>query len=137
MNILFTTLSTRSKNPYTCYYITDNCKDKERKGKYDTWCSGIHQQEPGAKKFLAEERIDKIVMFGSKATYDSNTESELLNKELPLKDWYGKLEDMTVEQMNQLSSFGFLICRLADFVYGKSENDEADSDSKKIDFIND
>lgn len=134
MNILFTTLSTRSKNPYTCYYITDNCKDKERKGKYDTWCSGIHQQEPGAKKFLAEERIDKIVMFGSKATYDSNTESELLNKELPLKDWYGKLEDMTVEQMNQLSSFRFLICRLADFVYGKSENDEADSDSKKIDF---
>ena len=33
-----------------------------------------------------------------------------------------------------ISSFRFLICRLADFVYGKSENDEADSDSKKIDF---
>lgn len=122
MNILFTTLSTRSKNPHTCYYITDKCTDKERKGKYDTWCSGIHQQEPGAKKFLAEEKIDRIVIFGSKETYDPKADEELLKPDLVLNDWVGKLSAMTVEQMNQLSSLMFLVCRLADFVYGKSND---------------
>lgn len=122
MNILFTTLSTRSKNPHTCYYITDNCKDPEKKGKYDTWCSGIHQQEPGAKKFLAEEKIDRIVMFGSKETYDPKADKELLKPDLVLKDWVGQLNEMSVEQMNELSSLRFLVCRLADFVYGKSND---------------
>lgn len=121
MNILFTTLSTRSKNPHTCYYITDNCKDPEKKGKYDTWCSGIHQQEPGAKKFLAEEKIDRIVMFGSKETYNPEADEELLKPDLVLKDWVGQLNEMSVEEMNKLSSLRFLVCRLADFVYGNSE----------------
>lgn len=120
MNILFTTLSKRSKKPYTCYYITDNCKDKKKKGKFDTWCSGIHQQEPGAKKILAEERINKIVMFGSKDTYDPKADSELLKPDLSLNNWVGKLNNMTVEEMNELSSLRFLVCRLADFVYGSS-----------------
>ena len=67
MNILFTTLSTRSKNPYTCYYITDNCKDKERKGKYDTWCSGIHQQVPQAINACTE--IGQVEAVGVMETF--------------------------------------------------------------------
>lgn len=127
MNILFTTLSTRSKNPHTCYYITDNCKDPEKKGKYDTWCSGIHQQEPGAKKFLAEEKIDRIVMFGSKETYDPDADKRLLKSDSVLKDWVGQLNNISVEEMNKLSSLRFLVCRLADFVYNKDYSEITDS----------
>lgn len=123
MNILFTTLSKRGKKPHTCYYITDNSKD-EKKGKFDTWCSGIHQQEPGAKKILAEEKIDKIVMFGSKDTYDPNVDSELLKPNLSLKNWVGRLNKMSVDDMNIISSLRFLVYRLADFVYGKTENND-------------
>ena len=134
MNILFTTLSTRTENPHTCYYITDNCKDEELKGKYNTWCSGIHQQEPGAKKILAEEKIDKIVMFGSKETYDPNADAGLIKTDLCLNDWVGKLNDKSEKEMNELSSLRFLVCRLADFVYGKPVKNETDRASKELDF---
>lgn len=128
MNILFTTLSIRSQNPRTCFYITDNYKHEDCKGKYNIWCSGIHQQEPGAKKFLAEEKIEKIVIFGSDATYhlesDKELESdiELFKTELSL--WNGKLDTMSKKKMDELSSLRFLIYRLADFVYGNSEKSD-------------
>ena len=122
MNILFTTLSIRSQNPRTCFYITDNYKREDCKGKYNIWCSGIHQQEPGAKKFLAEEKIEKIVIFGSDATYHPESDEELFHTELSL--WNGKLETMSKKEMDELSSLRFLIYRLADFVYGNSEKSD-------------
>ena len=122
MNILFTTLSIRSQNPRTCFYITDNYKHEDCKGKYNIWCSGIHQQEPGAKKFLAEEKIEKIVIFGSDATYHPESDEELFHTELSL--WNGKLETMSKKEMDELSSLRFLIYRLADFVYGNSEKSD-------------
>lgn len=122
MNILFTTLSIRSQNPRTCFYITDNYKHEDCKGKYNIWCSGIHQQEPGAKKFLAEEKIEKIVIFGSDATYHPESDEELFHTELSL--WNGKLDTISKEEMDKLSSLRFLIYRLADFVYGNSEKSD-------------
>lgn len=105
-NILFTTLSTKNITLKTSYFVTNG----------NMWCTGVHQQEPGAKKLLSEERIDKIVIFGSDKTYDENADQDLFHG--LLHPFAGRLKDEARESVDALSSLRFLLYRLADFVYG-------------------
>ena len=111
-NILFTTLSTRNKHPKTNFYCTGSG--------LNLWCTGIHQQEPGAKKILSETRIDKIVIFGSRDTLVDKQEvedTELINT--VLGKWSGKLiSSISKDQMDSFSSLRFFVCRIADYLYG-------------------
>ena len=124
-NILFTTLSLTSGWNENIYH-----KD----GQY---CVCVQQQEQGAKYFLSTQKIDKIVIFGTRQTLEgytvekkdgktdgkteivqSNQEFKAFDSDLPgkwaIKDYQGK--------ETQLSTFAKLMTRLAAFL-GNSESD--------------
>ena len=81
MNILFTTLSVTSRLTANFYYT--------KQGGAEKWCAGIQQQEPGAKKFLSEVDIDKIVIIGSEETIKNGNEEK--DKEIFKPDSPGSL----------------------------------------------
>ena len=62
MNILFTVLSTLNFRSLNYYYKKDGSGNK-------FYCTGVSQQEPGAKFVLSNNKIDKIVVLATKETY--------------------------------------------------------------------
>ncbi len=117
-NILLTTMSTLPRGLNTNYYLAQDTDMRQKRPRY---CDGIAQTEAGTKFFLAQNRIDHIVVIGSDKTYCVDDESR--DPDIDSFD----TEDLVAESENYSSNvrnfpYRYYKYRIAQFL--KNENRE-------------
>ena len=111
-NVLMTTLSTlNNRNILNYYYYFDKASEQR------LVCNGISSLEAGSKFFLSTEKIDRIVVVGSKETVSGTSVPvnpiDLLR--LPL---------LEAEELSTTSAYEFYIQRIAAFLQNNTTYDD-------------
>ena len=124
--VFLTTLSVTSKqnmrvpNKNTYFY---GAGDNKR------YCTGIQQQEPGAKYILSKYDIDKIVVLASEETISSEEANAFYslqkgNGEVCLRAYYDTLPSRDEISAKERPTFAFFCHRIAEFVFGEMPDNQ-------------